>query len=256
MQRLYAIGDIHGQLDMLRRAHARIARDRTTCGDDDAPVVHLGDLVDRGPDSAGVIGYLLAAAARRRDIIVLQGNHDRMFRLFLAQRPLADPCMHPDYTWLHERIGGLAALASYGIDTGDADFDRLHAAARTVVPADHIAFLESLGNCFMCPGLFLVHAGVRPGIALDRQTEDDMLWIRKPFHDDTRDHGALVIHGHTPVDAVTHYGNRVNIDSGAGYGRELSVVVIEGSSLHVLTEDGRRPLSGPPRRFRFGRRRN
>jgi serine/threonine protein phosphatase 1 len=86
------------------------------------------------------------------------------------------------------------------------------------------------------------HAGIRPGVALDAQTEDDLVWIRHDFLDDPRDHGALVVHGHTAVDAATHYGNRLNIDSSAAYGGPVTAVVIEGRAVWVLGPDGRSPL--------------
>ncbi|MCC6007484.1 MAG: serine/threonine protein phosphatase [Rhodobacteraceae bacterium] len=255
MTRVYAIGDIHGHLDALRRVHRLIEADRRFHGWDDAPVVHLGDLVDRGPDSAGVIGWLMAEAARRRDIVVLQGNHDRMMRLFLQPEPRRDPCLRQGLTWFHPRVGGLSALHSYGVETGDldeagagregSDLAALHARATEKVPAAHIGWLAGLQNALRLDAVFLVHAGIRPGVPLDRQQEDDMLWIRDAFHTDPRDHGALVVHGHTPVDAVTHYGNRVNLDTGAGYGYPISAVAIEGRNVWQLEAGGRVALPVP-----------
>lgn len=107
------------------------------------------------------------------------------------------------------------------------------------VPASHLAYLAALPTHHLRGACLFVHAGVRPGIDLHDQTEDDLLWIRTDFLDDTRDHGALVVHGHTPVDRVTHYGNRLNLDTGAGYGKAMSAVVIEGADVFRLTPKGR-----------------
>mgnify|MGYP001766801930 CR=1 FL=1 len=99
--------------------------------------------------------------------------------------------------------------------------------------------LDRLQPYSLIGAVLFAHAGIRPGIDLHAQTEDDLLWIRREFLEDTRDHGALVVHGHTPVDAVTHYGNRVNIDTGAGYGDALSAIAIEDGNVWVLTAKGR-----------------
>ena len=241
--RLYAIGDIHGHLDLLRAAHALIARDRAATGDDAAPVVHLGDLVDRGPDSAGVIAFLLAGPARGGPWITLKGNHDHMFALFLRQPPERDAGLRADLSWRDRRLGGATTLASYGIDASD---DRpeadLQAEARARVPAAHRAFIEALPLHHVGAGAICVHAGIRPGIPLDRQDPVDLMWIRADFHRDDRDHGGLVVHGHTPVDRPTHYGNRLNLDTGAAYGGPLSVAVIEDGAAFHLTDEGRVPL--------------
>ncbi|GHD98928.1 serine/threonine protein phosphatase [Defluviimonas sp. 20V17] len=243
--RSYAIGDIHGQIDLLRGAHARIERDRAETGDAEAPVVHVGDLVDRGPDSAGVIAFLSEGIAAGAPWVVLKGNHDRMFAGFLERADFQDPMLRPDYTWLHPRVGGLETLASYGIaNPGRRPVAELHAEARDKVPAAHHAFLAGLPTHLHRGEVFFVHAGIRPGLPLTAQTEDDMTWIRRAFLDDLRDHGALIVHGHTPVERATHYGNRLNIDSGAAYGGPLSVVVIEDRDVWELTERGRQPL--PP----------
>jgi len=238
--RSYAIGDIHGQLDLLRDAHARIAADRRLTGDSTAPVVHLGDLVDRGPDSCGVIDYLRAGPA---NWIVLRGNHDSMFARFLADPGDHDPALRRDLSWLHPRLGGLATLQSYGIDASEADAPAdLHAAAIARVPAAHAVYLRNLPLSLERGEALFVHAGIRPGIPLDQQSATDLMWIRDSFHVDRRDHGPLILHGHTPVDRVSHYGNRVNLDTGAAYGGPLTAVVIEGRDVWDLTKAGRKLL--------------
>jgi serine/threonine protein phosphatase 1 len=244
--RTYAIGDIHGHLDALRRAHDRIEADRRAVGDDNAPVVHLGDLVDRGPDCRGVIDWLLAGLAAGAPWIVLKGNHDRLFSLFLHDPVSRDPRLRAELSWLHPRIGGGATLASYGVHApADRPVGPVHAEAVQAVPAAHRRFLASLPDRHVRGGAVFVHAGIRPGVALADQTEDDLLWIRDIFLDDPRDHGALIVHGHTAIDRATHYGNRLNIDSGAAYGGPLSAVVIEGNAAFLLTDGGREPLVPP-----------
>ncbi len=239
---LYAIGDIHGHLDQLRGLHGLIAEDAARQGSP-AQIVHVGDLVDRGPNSAGVIDYLMTGIAAGQPWVVLKGNHDRMLSLFLDDPKAVDPGLRSDLGYLHFKIGGGATLASYGVrNAADRPLAPVHAEAVANVPASHRAFLKGLPTlCHEDEALF-VHAGIRPGIALDVQDETDLVWIRREFLDDPRDHGPLVIHGHTAIESPTHYGNRVNIDSGAAYGGPLSAIVIEGRDIFQLTLDGRLPL--------------
>ncbi|WP_347311633.1 metallophosphoesterase [Defluviimonas sp. SAOS-178_SWC] len=244
--RTYAIGDIHGHLDKLEAAHSLIAADRAENGDREAPVVHIGDLVDRGPDSCGVIDYLLRGIAGRAPWVVLKGNHDRMFANFLVDPDSHDPGLREGLHWTDPRLGGGTTLASYGVaGTGERLLFDLHEEAVAAVPEAHVAFLGGLNLHFQRGAALFVHAGIRPGIPVERQAEDDLLWIRRDFLDDPRDHGMLVVHGHTPVDAPCHYGNRLNIDTGAGYGKPLTAVVIEGHQVWHLTEGGRVPILPP-----------
>lgn len=237
----YAIGDIHGHLDLLKRVHDRIAKDQANHGA--APVVHVGDLVDRGPDSRGVIDFLMAGIRDGQDWVVLKGNHDRMFTKYLDDITYHDPGLRSDLGYLHPRIGGAVTLASYGVkNSADRPLAPVHADAVLAVPAEHRAFLDARPTSLQRGDAIFVHAGIRPGVALADQTEDDLLWIRKDFLEDTRDHGALIVHGHTAIDKPTHYGNRVNIDSSAAYGGPLSAIVIEGRDVYTITEAGRTPL--------------
>ena len=239
--RAYAIGDIHGQLALLHRAHDRIAADMARHGP--APVVHVGDLVDRGPDSRGVIDLLMQGIAEGRDWTVLKGNHDRLFSLFLTDPAAQDPGLRPELSWLHPRLGGAETLASYGVRAAaDRPIAPVHAEALAAVPAAHRRFLETLPTWHRLGDILFVHAGLRPGIAIEDQTETDLLWIRQAFLEDPRDHGPLIVHGHTALDAPTHYGNRVNIDSSAGYGGPLTAIALEGREVFLLTDQGRVPL--------------
>ena len=239
--RVYAIGDIHGQLEKLRHAHQLIAADRKDVNDTGAPVVHLGDLIDRGADSRKVIELLMRGQFDGEPWIVLKGNHDRMMALYLQDPPRRDPRLRADLDWLHPHLGGLMALASYGVNT-KLPPGELHRQAREVVPEAHRTYLETLLPFYRIGGLYFCHAGVRPGVALEDQTEDDLIWIRDEFHRSQDDHGALIIHGHTPVFTVSHYGNRVDIDTGSAFGHDVSAVVIEGRDVFLVTENGRKPV--------------
>lgn len=241
--RSYAIGDVHGHLDKLQAAHARIAADRISCADDAAPVIHIGDLVDRGPDSAGVVDFLEKGVAAGHPWIVLRGNHDRMLSGFLESPGYHDPCLRTDLEWLNPRLGGAATLASYGVERAESrPLPEVHAEALQKVPAAHRRLLAATPLWHLRGEVLFVHAGIRPGVDLRDQVEDDLLWIRAPFLEDTRDHGALVVHGHTALDRATHFGNRVDIDSGVAFGGPLTAVVAEGREIWELTDSGRQLL--------------
>lgn len=239
--RTYAIGDIHGHLTLLNQAHAWIEADRARMGDADAPVIHVGDLVDRGPEAPGVIETLMDGQIAGKPWVVLRGNHDTMFALF--PRGQRDPGLRPDLEYLHPRIGGVQTLESYGVDcAAHRPVAEIRSEAARRIPPEHLEFLMGLPLYHLRGAVLFVHAGVRPGVALEDQTETDLTWIRAPFHDHTGAYPWLVVHGHTPVEAPAHYGNRVNIDTGAAYGGPLTAVVIEGTTVHVLGPDGRQPL--------------
>lgn len=238
---IYAIGDIHGHLGLLRAAHDLIADDISRHGP--GPVVHVGDLVDRGPDCRGVIDFLMHGIAEGHDWVVLKGNHDRMFSRFLRDPFEPEPGLRADLGWLHPKLGGPATLASYGVvNAADRPVIKVHADALAAVPLSHAAFLKTLPTLHQAADCAFVHAGIRPGVALQAQTETDLVWIREPFLMDPVSHGPLIVHGHTAIDQATHYGNRLNLDSGAAYGGPLSAVVIEGRQAALLTPQGRHKL--------------
>lgn len=227
---ILAIPDIHGYRSELDRVLA-IADQQ--CGQG-AKIVFLGDLTDRGPDSRGVIDRLLEGIAAGRDWVVVRGNHDQMFLDFLREPG-------PGTRWMNENIGGTETLLSYGADEALADRDFKAAAA--CVPEAHREFLDNLPCSHETEEQFFVHAGIRPGVPLDAQDKHDLLWIREEFHGDRRDHGKLIVHGHTPIRRPAHYGNRINLDAGAGFGHPLCVAEIEGRTAWLLEEGGRRPLT-------------
>jgi serine/threonine protein phosphatase 1 len=253
---VYAIGDIHGQLGRLEEALALIERD----GGAAAPLVFLGDYVDRGAESRAVIETFLAGLAAGRDWSFVKGNHDRMFERFLDSGTLRDGQIASGKLYIHPNIGGAATLQSYFDLAGRFGLDAEAAArmgveglpepllaavieaARAAVPESHRAFLREL-PLYLDRGRWLfVHAGIRPGLPMAEQEEEDLLWIRGAFHRDSRDHGALIVHGHTPVDWPERHPNRLNLDTGAGYGRALVPVVLEGAEVFALTARGRQPL--------------
>jgi len=237
---IYAVGDIHGQLGMLEDALAKIEND----GGPNAQVIFLGDLVDRGPDSRGVIELLSQGVAEGRNWTVLKGNHDRLYSYFLRPQPIVDTQILVGYHWLHPRIGGVGTLESYGIKVPEqVRYYQLLPEALAVVPQSHIDFMNGLPTHHQLGELLFVHAGLRPGIPLEDQSEDDKIWIRGEFHNYTDPWPWLVVHGHTPVQQPTHYGNRVNLDSGAGYDRPMTTAVFEGRDCFILDSDGRRKLT-------------
>lgn len=236
---IYAIGDIHGQLAELHRVLALIEAD----GGPDAHIVFLGDYTDRGPDSKGVLDLLIEGQARGRNWTFLKGNHDRMFEWFMKPYPQHEAYLPVELSWLHPRLGGDTTLASYGLNfTPQSRMLNVHAEALQSVPQAHMDFITSLPLTFETDDLFFTHAGIKPGVPLKDQDEEDLLWIRKEFHKDEREHPKIIVHGHTPVDQGTHYGNRINLDSGAGYGKPLTAAVFEGSDCWVLNEHGRTAL--------------
>lgn len=245
---IYAVGDIHGHLDKLKAAHALIAEDALVHGTAKGPVIHIGDLVDRGPDTKGVIHHLIDGIEQGEDWLVLRGNHDQMFLDFLEGGDGTHPRLRGGLTWHHHMMGGKTTLESYGVrrkllerDTGFRE------RARARVPDMHRSFLANLPLWHREGDLIFVHAGIRPGFPMDAQDEDDLMWIRDDFLWHLNDHEALIVHGHTPVDEPTHYGNRVNIDTGAGWGNPLIPVVFDSGDCFALTDSGREKLKVPRR---------
>lgn len=240
---IYAIGDIHGDLEQLLEAHMRVKADALCHGYKDYEIVHVGDLVDRREDSCGVIEYLMTGLENNEPWIVLKGNHDRLFYRFLDDPHQRDPVLRPDYTWLTPKMGGLDTLRSYGVYADENyDLETLHKEAVARVPAKHKAFLEALPLSYEAGDFLFVHAGIKPKVPLVEQTEDDLLWIRAPFHEYLAPHPKIIVHGHTSIDEVTHYGNRINIDTGAAWGNELSTIVIDANDAFLVGEDGRELL--------------
>jgi calcineurin-like phosphoesterase family protein len=237
---IYAVGDVHGQKAELDRVLHLIDSD----GGTDAGIVFLGDYTDRGPDSRSVIDTLIDGRDAGRNWTFLKGNHDRMFQWFMANPPRHDPYLLVELYWLHERLGGDTTLASYGIEVRGSRREKdIWADAQDIVPKSHIAFLRDLQLTHTAGDYLFVHAGIRPNVPLNQQTEEDLLWIRQEFHNYRRPHPKVIVHGHTPVDAARHYGNRINLDAGAGYGAPLVAAVFDGDQVWELTDKGRVSLT-------------
>ncbi|NYZ15135.1 serine/threonine protein phosphatase [Azospirillum sp. RWY-5-1] len=229
--RVYAVGDVHGRLDLLDQLLDRIEADARTAGDRARYLVFLGDYVDRGPQSRGVIERLIAGPPPGFGAIHLKGNHEASFLGFLE-----DVRVGPG--WF--RYGGLATLASYGVTPPpeDAPVERLlqvQGDLREAVPPHHQRFLERLKPSVTIGDYVFVHAGVRPGVPLPRQKETDLLWIREEFLKSNVDHGKVVVHGHTISIEPELRGNRIGIDTGAYATHRLTCVVLEDTDRRFLT---------------------
>jgi serine/threonine protein phosphatase 1 len=227
-KRIYAIGDIHGRLDLLDRMIEAIARDAKE-HEGDSLTVTLGDYVDRGPKSRGVLDRLLRSPFPG-DYVALKGNHEALLETFLA-----DP--RTGTHWQH--LGGLETMNSFGVRAatllGGLDFDRASAQLGAALTPEHVKFLSSLKMSHTAGGYFFCHAGVRPGVPLDRQSDEDLLWIRDEFLNSDADFGKIVVHGHTPVVAPHVRANRINIDTGAYATGRLTCVVLEGERHRFIT---------------------
>lgn len=236
--RSYVIGDIHGQLALLKAAHEQVRQDDAAHGGG-GQVIHVGDLIDRGPDSRGVVDYLLRGQQDGQPWTVLKGNHDRFLTRFAAEPGWVDPGMGTRHWVDHVNLGAAPTLASYGIERGARSHAELHAEVLEKVPEAHLRWLDGLPLWQRIPQALIVHAGIRPGLPVEAQSEHDLLWIRQGFLDDATDHGELIVHGHTVVERVTHFGNRLALDTGAAYGGPLSVVVFDGAEMAEVTDAGR-----------------
>jgi serine/threonine protein phosphatase 1 len=227
--RVYAIGDVHGRADLLQSMLTVIDADLARSPVRRAIQVFLGDYVDRGPDSRAVID-LLIDRSRSHEIVCLKGNHE----VFLLE-VLKDPARLQE--WRH--FGGLLTLVSYGITppsmnpTAEEQHELIERLARAL-PAEHLRFLQQLPSSFTCGDFFFVHAGVKPGIALERQQDQDLLWIREEFLNSERRFGKYVVHGHTPVRTPDIRSNRINIDTGAYATGNLTLLTIQGDSLLAI----------------------
>lgn len=232
--RVYAIGDIHGRVDLLTRLHRAILADaRNAAPGTGLVAVYLGDYVDRGPQSREVIDLLLDEPLPGFDVIHLCGNHDQQFLQFLL-----DPASAAG--WL--RIGGESTVCSYGVqvpdETGAADWvEQLWLALRPAVPPRHVGFLRSLRLSYELGDYLFVHAGIDPEKTLTEQTERDLLWIRGDFLDWDGDFGRVVVHGHSMSDAPEVRENRIGIDTGACYTNRLTCLILEGMNRRFLMTD-------------------
>lgn len=225
--RIYAVGDIHGRLDLLLQTIARIEEDRARYPCASPLYLFIGDYIDRGPDSRGVI-ELLMKLSRIRPIVCLLGNHEFYALTYLTAPQTFD-------AWYE--AGGKETLYSYGVITPAArarerkslDPDAFHAALGL-----HAKFLRTLPATFSIGDYFFVHAGVRPNVPLGGQSVDDLLTIREPFLSFSGTFGKIIVHGHTPVAEPEVRANRINIDTGAYATSRLTCLVLESNEYRLL----------------------
>ena len=228
--RVYAIGDIHGCVDRLRALHEVILQDVVETTLDRRVAVYLGDYIDRGPESRKTVDLLLEEPLPGFDSIHLIGNHEAFLLEFQEDQLFA-------LSWL--KNGGYATCFSYGVDPaappeGVDYLTWLHRSLTDRMPRSHRRFFETLRSSHVEGDYLFVHAGIRPGLPLDDQDLDDLLWIREPFLSSDEDFGKIVVHGHTPTEEPELRANRIGLDTGAVYGGKLTALVLEGDERRFL----------------------
>jgi serine/threonine protein phosphatase 1 len=225
---VYAIGDIHGRLDLLKKVHRGIDADTSASSAAQTVGIYLGDYIDRGPDSAGVLSELIDRAMTR-PACFLRGNHEQLLLDFLEGKDLLGQ-------W--KAVGGLATLLSYGLPgallAGNNPEEEVQQALRQRLPAEHLEFLGRTGSYVRLGPYLMVHAGLRPGVRLEDQRTADILGIRNDFLDYDGDVGYLLVHGHTPVEEPDFRPNRINIDTGAFATNRLTCLRIGADGPSVL----------------------
>jgi serine/threonine protein phosphatase 1 len=228
--RIYAIGDIHGRVDLLSRLHDRIREGLDPSAPGRKVVIYLGDYVDRGETSKAVIDLLLEDPLEGFETCFLKGNHEEMMLGFLENAPVGA-------MWLHN--GGDATTYSYGVrmespSAMDRRYFEMQQALREKLPENHLAFLHNLDLYRIEGGYLFVHAGIQPGTPIEKQLSQDLLWIRHEFIESSADHGHCVVHGHTIFTEPEICPNRIGIDTGAYYTNVLTCLVLEGTKQWLI----------------------
>ena len=221
-QRVYAVGDIHGRRDLFETLVEAIDVDDAGLEPAETTIILLGDLVDRGADSAGVI-TLAREWQKRRRVRILAGNHEEMFLRSLRKLEVFRHFL---------RHGGRETLLSYGIDRtafAQASMEEAQEMMIAAVPPEDIAFLEGFEDMISIGDYLFVHAGIDPRVPIEEQQVHDLRWIREPFLSHAESHGQVVIHGHTICDSPEDCGNRIGIDTGAYMSGRLTAIVLEGT---------------------------
>ena len=226
---VYAIGDIHGRLDLLSALMAQITIDAARF-DERKILVFLGDYIDRGESSKGVIDFLLTGLPQDMETIFLRGNHEDALLRFLEEDLMAGS------RWM--QFGGVAALASYGVDAhrsgGAKDLDSIRVELIDRLPETHQAFLESTRFSTIIGDYYFVHAGLRPGVPLENQTPEIMMSIRDVFLSTPYDYGKRIIHGHSISETPDVLPYRIGIDTGAYASNRLTTLRLRGSTIKFL----------------------
>lgn len=228
-RRVYAIGDVHGRADLLRRMFHKIDLDRSANPCASVVEVMVGDYIDRGHRSREVIEMMIERT-RDHGLCALLGNHESMM-IEAIDRPERLPF------WVEN--GGWDTLLSYGVDLSPKRLSLIGAQEANIrileaIPEDHLTFLRRLPACYVCDDYVFVHAGIRPGVPLRLQAREDMIWIGKEFLTASGDLGGMVVHGHTPVERPEFKSNRINIDTGAYLTGRLTCLVLEGVKQSIL----------------------
>ena len=218
----YAVGDVHGRIDLLDELLGRIEVNRQSRGRAKAVIIFLGDLIDRGPASAQVIERLRTYAPPQARLVFIIGNHEEvLIRLLRGESQYLQD-------WL--RFGGAECAKSYGIKLASlkGNAERAVQILRDKIPVEHQDFLQNFVDTFRIGKYLFVHAGIRPGVKLAEQNQTDLRWIRDPFLKNEGDYGFLVVHGHTIGDEVQIRDNRIGLDTGAYYSGVLTAMGLEG----------------------------
>jgi diadenosine tetraphosphatase ApaH/serine/threonine PP2A family protein phosphatase len=228
--RIYAIGDVHGRADLLREMHRLIHADAYRRQAPRNVVVYLGDYIDRGRQSPEVLDILLNEALPSFESIYLKGNHEESLLRFLD-----DISIGP--AWLY--YGGAETLESYGVTTPQSPHDprtltRAQRELQRRLPDSHRNFMASLRLLHAEGDYLFVHAGIRPGVPLQQQDPEDLLWIRDSFLDSDAEHGCIVVHGHTITERPDVQRNRIGIDTGAFATDRLTCLILEGTDWSFL----------------------
>lgn len=228
-QRIYAVGDIHGMADLLQALLIKIESDIAEHPEEEARIVFIGDYIDRGMDSRGVIDYLVSDKVPAPSTFLL-GNHEECLLQFLEEPEVIEE-------WRH--FGGLETLNSYGVDIGDVRRGRGYGRARDELlgqlPDTHLRFLSALLPSTEIGGYYFCHAGARPGVPLAQQARSDLLWMRDEFLNFDGGFEKVVVHGHTPCEEVYLGSNRINVDTGAYATGRLSGVCLSGAEQRVIS---------------------
>lgn len=228
-RRVYAIGDVHGRNDLLEQLIGKIVEDDRQRDALDSEIIFLGDLVDRGPDSAGVIDTAMRLKADARNVRFLMGNHEEVY--------LAAATGDEKSVRFFNRIGGRETILSYPISMQEyieLDIEELAQRIPELFPQDHVDFIASFEDQIIIGDYAFVHAGIRPGIPLAEQRQKDLRWIRDDFLSAQDAHEKIIVYGHTINDEVVETGTRIGIDTGAYYSNKLTALGLEGSKRWYL----------------------
>ena len=230
-ERIYAVGDVHGRLDLFEAAISAIEADDAACRPAQTTIILLGDLIDRGPDSAGVIAAA-RAWSQRRTVRILLGNHEEM---------LLDALDSDEVMRQFLRFGGRETVLSYLTEPDRyhrAELAEARALMQAAIPGDDLDFIRSFEDSVAVGDYLFVHAGIDPDTPLDAQRTGDLRWIREPFLSHPGSFGPVVVHGHTIADQPQVRHNRIGLDTGAYRSGRLTALGLQGTQRWLIeTQD-------------------